>query len=131
MKKIIKARLENGERIVGSGFKFINDDIYVINDEGEFKIKPSTLSIFGLEDIKETENKTFNKEEISDFHNKIVEFVISYLKNNNKDSVDSIAFLIDGLKESVCCGEWVPFTDSSLSLYSYENNEKKLIDFSS
>lgn len=67
------------------------------------------------------------KEQINDFHDKLMDFVINYLRDNNIDNVDIISFSVDGLNMSVKHGEWIPFTDSSLSVY---DENKTLINYS-
>lgn len=69
------------------------------------------------------------QEDISQLHDLLVGICIDYLASK----VDDISLSIDGLRGSIEAVEWIPETDSFLSVFGYGKNDnddfptKKLI----
>lgn len=57
-------------------------------------------------------------------HEKLVNTVIEFCRENNLETVDSIEFYADGLTGSYGYGEWTCGTDSSCSMRRITKNDK-------
>lgn len=67
------------------------------------------------------------QKQITELHEKLMQTIIDYFKENNIDNIDAFGFNGDGLIDSIKFGKWFPSTDSSLSLFDEKN---KLIGYS-
>lgn len=83
--------------------------------------------------IEDYPHPKMKQEDINELHDLLVGICIDYLASKGFDDVDDISLSIDGLKRSIEAVEWIPATDSSLSVFGYSKNDnddfptKKLI----
>lgn len=84
-------------------------------------------------EIEKLPHPKMKQEDINELHDLLVGICIDYLASKGFDDVDDISLSIDGLKRSIEAVEWIPATDSSLSVFGYSKNDnddfptKKLI----
>mgnify|MGYP003301551061 CR=1 FL=1 len=120
-------KIDTKEKIKGFGVKEVDNNFILICDDGEHIITPSSLTIFRDNDNIPYSKQVMTVEQINELHHTIVQTIIDYCKNKNIKDVEEVHFGVDCLQNSIDFGEWTPCTDSSLSIYGYENNEKKII----
>ena len=120
-------KIDTKEKINGFGVKEVDNNIILICEDGEHIITPDSLTIFrDNEDVPYTK-EVMTSEQINELHHLIVQTAINFCKERNINDVEEIHFGVDCLKNSIEFGEWTPCTDSYLSIYGYEDNEKRLI----
>lgn len=128
--KIVMGRTpETRIKVEGYGIKFMGDRTFVITNDGEKEIIPSSVRI-RLDEQESVVTEVMTQEQISEMHNLLVQTVIDYLKSHNITNVDEVTFSADGLQTSIEYGAWTPATDSGLHLYGYEDGKNKLVGFS-
>lgn len=120
-------KIDTNEKIKGFGVKEVDDSIILICSDGEHIIKPSSLTIFRDKEDIPYSKEVMTSEQINELHHLIVQTAINFCKEKNFNDVEEIHFGVDCLKNSIEFGEWTPCTDSYLSVYGYENNEKRII----
>lgn len=69
-------------------------------------------------------NPTTKTEHVKELQEKMVQLCIDYLTEHNLDDVQEVSFSADMLQQSKKYGEWTPATDSFITLYGYQENEK-------
>lgn len=120
-------KINTKEKIKGFGVKEIDEKLILLCDDGEHIISPSSLTIFqDKEDIPYGEEVMTSKQ-INELHHLFVQTAINFCREKNINGVEEIHFGVDNLKNSIEFGEWTPCTDSSMSIYGYENNERRII----
>lgn len=128
--KIVMGRTpETRTKVEGYGVKFMGDRTFVITNDGEKEIIPSSVRI-RLDEQETVVTEVITQEQLSEMHNLLVQTVIDYLRTNNITNVDEVTFSADGLQTSIEYGAWTPATDSGLRLYGYEDGKNKLVGFS-
>lgn len=128
--KIVIGRApETRIKVEGYGVKFMGDRTFVVTNDGEKEIIPSSVRI-RLDEQETVVTEVMTQEQISEMHNLLVQTVIDYLRTNNITNVDEVTFSADGLQTSIEYGAWTPATDSCLHLYGYEDGKNKLVGFS-
>lgn len=128
--KIVMGRTpETRTKVEGYGVKFMGDCTFVITNDGEKEIIPSSVRI-RLDEQETVVTEVITQEQLSEIHNLLVQTVIDYLKSHNITNVDEVTFSADGLQTSIEYGAWTPATDSGLYLYGYEGGKNKLVGFS-
>lgn len=70
-------------------------------------------NIFQMESNRDPELHT----EFGELHEKIVNMVCQFCKENNLNDVDEFYITTNGLSGSIKFGEWCPCTDSSMTVY--------------
>lgn len=84
-------------------------------------------------EIEKLPHPKMKQEDINELHDLLVGICVDYLASKGFDDVDDISLSIDGLKGSIEAVEWIPETDSFLSVFGYSKNDnddfptKKLI----
>lgn len=84
-------------------------------------------------EIEKLPHPKMKQEDIDELHDLLVGICIDYLASKGFDDVDDISLSIDGLRGSIEAVEWIPETDSFLSVFGYGKNDnddfptKKLI----
>lgn len=84
-------------------------------------------------EIEKLPHPKMTQEDINELHDLLVGVCVDYLASKGFDDVDDISLSIDGLRGSVEAVEWIPATDSFLSVFGYGKNDnddfptKKLI----
>lgn len=84
-------------------------------------------------EIEKLPHPKMKQEDIDELHDLLVGICIDYLASKGFDDVDDISLSIDGLRGSIEAVEWIPATDSFLSVFGYSKNDnddfptKKLI----
>lgn len=84
-------------------------------------------------EIEKLPHPKMKQEDINELHDLLVGICIDYLASKGFDDVDDISLSIDGLQGSIEAVEWIPATDSFLSVFGYSKNDnddfptKKLI----
>lgn len=84
-------------------------------------------------EIEKLPHPKMKQEDINELHDLLVGICIDYLASKGFDDVDDISLSIDGLRGSIEAVEWIPETDSFLSVFGYGKNDnddfptKKLI----
>ena len=127
--KIVMGRTpETRTKVEGYGVKFMGDRTFVITNDGEKEIIPSSVRI-RLDEQETVVTEVITQEQLSEMHNLLVQTVIDYLKSHNITNVDEVTFSADGL-QTIEYGAWTPATDSGLHLYGYEDGKNKLVGFS-
>lgn len=122
--------VDTGNKINGTGVKWLDDKVFVITEKGDVQIIPSSLIITNLPDKETFVEEVLSQEEINNLHEFLMQTLIDYFKKNNIFCVDEISFDVDSLKESINYGKWIPSTDSSLLLSGYEDGKNKIIGYS-
>ena len=122
--------VDTGNKINGTGVKWLDDKVFVITEKGDVQIIPTSLIITNLPDKETFVEEVLSQEEINNLHEFLMQTLIDYLKKNNIFCVDEISFDVDSLKESINHGKWIPSTDSSLLLSGYEDGKNKIIGYS-
>lgn len=128
-KKVVGKRLGSGEKVIGYGVKFIDNETIIITDNGDEVIIPSSLSIRGIEDAQCFEEEVMPNKNIRELHDKLMETTLSYLNENKFNCVDEINFSADSMISSIERNKWHPSTDSCISLYGYEDGKRKIIGY--
>lgn len=122
--------VDTGNKINGTGVKWLDDKVFVITEKGDVQIIPTSLIITNLPDKETFVEEVLSQEEINNLHEFLMQTLIDYFKKNNIFCVDEISFDVDSLKESINYGKWIPSTDSSLLLSGYEDGKNKIIGYS-
>lgn len=122
--------IETGDIVTGIGIKWVNNETIIITNDCEVSVIPSSLRIINFPSKEEFKKEVLSDKQIYELHENLVQTTIDYLKKFDTIDVDGVSFYVDGLKESIDKGTWTPFTDSSLSLYGYEDGINKIIGFS-
>jgi hypothetical protein len=131
MGKLIMGRLpETRAKVEGYGVKFIGNQTFVITNDGEVEVIPTSLRICADHEKEKFTKEVMTNDQVTTLHELLVQTTIDYLRSQNIKDVDEVSFGVDGLIPSVEYGQWTPATDSSLSIYGYEDNKKKLIGYS-
>ena len=131
MGKLIMGRIpETRTKVEGYGVKFMGNQTFVITNDGEIEIIPSSLRICNMDQTEQFNIEVMTKEQVGDLHKLLVQTTIDYLRSQNITDVDEVSFGVDGLTASIEYGYWTPGTDSSMSLYGYEDGKNKLIGHS-
>lgn len=129
--KAIGRDINTNKRIEGIGFKNCNDNVIIIKEDGtEINVSENSFHIIGCDTSEEFEIKPISTKQVYELHNTLMQTTIDYLKENNIEHIDEIMFSADGLKESIEYGKWNACTDSSVTLYGYEDNKRKIAGFS-
>ena len=84
-----------------------------------------SLIVYEREDEK-LKNTVSTEKDISDLHYTLVQTVIDFVNDRNLTDIEEVGFSVDSVQSSAKNGMWVPATDSSITVYGYENDEKGL-----
>lgn len=102
--KIVMGRTpETRTKVEGYGVKFMGDRTFVITNDGEKEIIPSSVRII-LDEPETVVTEVITQEQLNEMHNLLVQTVIDYLRTKA--------------------------TNSGLYLYGYEDGKNKLVGFS-
>lgn len=71
--------------------------------------------------FQECQDRQIN-ENFKCFHKYLVDTIIAFCKVNNLTNIDEVTFRVDHLQDSISKGEWKPWTDSNLEMFT-ENNK--------
>ena len=125
---VFKGRnLYTNEKVTGYGIKQIGENCILITKDGDVSINPSSLMLIDYEKPEPYSKNVMSQEQISELHELLVSTVINYLNDNNIKEVEEVDFSVNCLSDSVKCHEWVPSTDSSISICGYEDSERRII----
>lgn len=119
--------LNTGERITGTGINFIDGRAYLYNKYVWYEVDPNNVRISGLPDLENHPEPITDNDDISVLQERLVQTVIDVCKERGLSDIDEVSFGVDGLKESIEYGGWVPSTDSSISVIGYHDGKRKII----
>lgn len=63
------------------------------------------------------------KTDLNELHNLLVKTCIDFICSHHIEDVEEIEFRADSLQQSAKYVKWMPCTDSSLTVYAYEEDE--------
>ncbi len=63
------------------------------------------------------------EEELKELHKQLMALVIGFFRERGITEVYDFSFTADELSDSICCGTWMPGTDSCLALEYFDNEE--------
>lgn len=88
--KIVMGRTpETQTKVEGYGVKFMGDRTFVVTNDGEKEIIPSSVRI-RLDEQETVVTEVITQEQLSEMHNLLVQTVIDYLKTNNITNVGQL-----------------------------------------
>lgn len=125
---IVRAKkLENGEKIVGTGINFVDGRAYLYDKYAWYEVDPETVVMRAKKDEEHYPNPVTTSNDIAELHERLVQTVVDFCREKKNHEIQEVMFDVDDLQESVEYGEWCPGTDSSLTVYGYDCNKRKEI----
>lgn len=67
------------------------------------------------------------KTDLKELHNTLVQTCINFICSHHIEDIEELEFRADSLQESAKYVKWMPCTDSSLTVYGYEEDKNGTI----